>query len=131
MAQHGGYRKPASPAPVSGPGRLSARTDGGPTNPIPPGGDYGDRQDLEAVQTAAAGAAAAPPGAGGAPRPPGGAPPAPTDVFAPTRHPDQPITAGAPVGDGEGPMPDDQLDMLHAIAQMHPHPQLTRLLEQR
>lgn len=27
----GGYRKPNNPAPVSGPGALSARTDGGPT----------------------------------------------------------------------------------------------------
>ena len=31
MAQQGGYRKPNNPAPVSGPGALSQRTDGGPT----------------------------------------------------------------------------------------------------
>ena len=29
----GGYRKPNNPAPVSGPGSLSQRTDGGPSNP--------------------------------------------------------------------------------------------------
>ena len=28
--QHGGKRTPRNPAPVSGPGRLSRRTDGGP-----------------------------------------------------------------------------------------------------
>ena len=33
MAQQGGYRKPNNPAPVSGPGSLSQRTDGGPTQP--------------------------------------------------------------------------------------------------
>ncbi len=31
MAEQGGYRAPSSPAPVSGPGALSQRTDGGPT----------------------------------------------------------------------------------------------------
>lgn len=30
----GGYRRPTNPAPVSGPGELSQRTDGGP--PMPP-----------------------------------------------------------------------------------------------
>lgn len=30
-SNRGGYRKPETPAPVSGPGALSARTDGGPT----------------------------------------------------------------------------------------------------
>lgn len=29
----GGYRKPMNPAPVSGPGSLSKRTDGGPSDP--------------------------------------------------------------------------------------------------
>ena len=30
MPRHGGYRTPSNPAPVSGPGSLSQRTDGGP-----------------------------------------------------------------------------------------------------
>ena len=30
-SNRGGYRKPENPAPVSGPGALSERTDGGPT----------------------------------------------------------------------------------------------------
>ena len=131
--QHGGYRAPSRPAATSGPGRLSRRTDGGPSNPrVPPGGDYGDRQQLEQVQSAGAGAAAAQAGgpAGGGPGP-AGAPPRPVNVFEPTRHPDQPITAGVPVGDGDDGMPDDGLDLLYALAQAFPHPHLTRLVEQR
>ena len=52
---HGGYRKPARPAPASGPGRLSKRTDGGPAQKmrVAPGGDYGDRQQMEQLQSAA------------------------------------------------------------------------------
>jgi hypothetical protein len=34
MAGKGGYQPPAHPAPVSGPGALSARTDGGPGQPV-------------------------------------------------------------------------------------------------
>lgn len=51
----GGYRKPANPAAVSGPGASSARTDGGPGQPIrvAPGGDYGDRKAMVAQQSAA------------------------------------------------------------------------------
>ena len=33
MMEPGGYRKPTNPAPVSGPGALSQRTDGSPTQP--------------------------------------------------------------------------------------------------
>jgi len=33
MMEQGGYRKPSNPAPVSGPGALSQRTDGSPTQP--------------------------------------------------------------------------------------------------
>ena len=33
MMEQGGYRKPNNPAPVSGPGALSQRTDGSPTQP--------------------------------------------------------------------------------------------------
>lgn len=54
---HGGSRTPANPAPVSGPGALSARTDGGPTSAPPMmGGDgsYGDRADMMEIQGGAA-----------------------------------------------------------------------------
>lgn len=52
---HGGQRTPANPAPVSGPGALSARTDGGATSPPPMVGDgsYGDTADMEQLQAGA------------------------------------------------------------------------------
>lgn len=90
--KHGGYRKPANPAPVSGPGALSERTDGGPTQPVMDVGgfEYGGRQDFVDIQGGAPMAAAEPL-------------PAPTPLFAPTERPAEPITAGAPVGPGPGP----------------------------
>lgn len=46
MAGHGGYRAPAQPAAVSGPGQLSQRTDGGPAQALsaPTGLPYGMHQ---------------------------------------------------------------------------------------
>lgn len=100
----GGYRQPGSPAPVSGPGALSKRTDGpmgGGSQPVraPSGGAYGERQELEQLQQAAPVAAS-----------PGGvASGAPTDVAAdviglgePSQRPDEPVTAGAAMGAGPG-----------------------------
>lgn len=51
----GGYRRPSSPAPVSGPGALSQRTDGGPGQPVrtPTGGQYGEAQALTQMQQGA------------------------------------------------------------------------------
>lgn len=88
---HGGQRTPANPAAVSGPGALSARTDGGPANPtemVASSGAYGDRKDMETIQS---GAQMMPdrsmlPG-----------------LMDPTSRPDEPVTAGAPVGPGIGP----------------------------
>ena len=48
----GGYRKPANPAPVSGPGRMAKRTDGQPARYVP-GLDYGEGQELMTQQQAA------------------------------------------------------------------------------
>ena len=90
---HGGQRTPSNPAPVSGPGALSARTDGGPTSQpqmVASGGAYGDRKAMEEIQ-AGADMAQAP----ATPRPP-----ALTD---PTAYPEEPITAGAALGPGMGP----------------------------
>lgn len=98
----GGYRRPGSPAPVSGPGALSKRTDGGPSQPIrtPSGGKYGERQELDQLQQAAP-VAASPGGDVGRPQL--------ADVSeglvgfdAPTQMPDTPVTAGAAMGDGPG-----------------------------
>jgi hypothetical protein len=54
---HGGPRTPSSPAPVSGPGALSKRTDGGPgaKQPVrvPTGGAYGDATQLAQAQAGA------------------------------------------------------------------------------
>jgi hypothetical protein len=94
---HGGERTPANPAPVSGPGALSQRTDGGPTSQPPmvaSGGAYGDRKAMEGIQSGA-------PLQGG-----GGQPPSPQDLIpfgAPTQNPGEPVTAGAALGPGVGP----------------------------
>lgn len=92
---HGGYRKPSNPAPVSGPGSLSRRTDGGAGQPVrvAPGGEYGSRQEMEQLQSGAEMQG----GGGAAPLP------QPTPLTAPTERPDEPITAGAALGPGVGP----------------------------
>lgn len=109
---HGGARTPRNPAPVSGPGQLSRRTDGGPAQQTPAyiaGGDYGDGQDMMDLQQSAPMAAALPLQAT-APRrvsaKANGAPgAAATPLMSPTQRPDEPITAGAPFGPGPGPDP--------------------------
>lgn len=97
MAQQGGYRKPENPAPMSGPGVLSQRTDGGPAQGAKyiSGLPYGQGQETYNQQTAAPMAAAQP------------APPAPTlppmmSLNDPTQRPDEPLTAGLDIGEGPG-----------------------------
>ena len=103
--QQGGYRQPSNPAPVSGPGALSRRTDGQGARYMA-GGEYGEGQEMMDLQTSA---------------PMSKAPAQPrmrqprsgrqvveedmqvTPLFAPTERPDEPITAGAPFGPGPGP----------------------------
>ena len=103
--QQGGYRRPSSPAPVSGPGALSRRTDGQGARYMA-GGEYGEGQEMMDLQTSA-------------PMSKAPAQPRPsrsrsarqavdeamqvTPLFAPTERPDEPITAGAPFGPGPGP----------------------------
>lgn len=104
---HGGSRTPSSPAPVSGPGALSKRTDGGPgaKQPmrVPTGGAYGDATQLAQAQAGAPMAAS-----------PGGDQPAHSLLAglsipsgpafgAPTQQPDVPVTDGAASGPGAGP----------------------------
>lgn len=79
---HGGYREPTNPAPVSGPGALSQRTDGALHAPVP--GTVGPAGE------------------------PAAAPMGPdlstlTPFGAPSELPDEPITAGLPGGPGAGP----------------------------
>lgn len=97
MAQQGGYRKPENPAPMSGPGALSQRTDGGPAQGAKyiSGLPYGQGQETYNQQTAAPMAAAQP------------APAAPTlppmmSLNDLTQRPDEPLTAGLDIGEGPG-----------------------------
>lgn len=93
--QHGGYRRPENPAPVSGPGAASRRTDGGIADKKAlsrelPDAKYGEQQDFGEIQAGA----------------PMNAAPLPQAVplGAPTNRPDEPVTAGNPLGPGIGPM---------------------------
>jgi hypothetical protein len=96
MAQ-GGYRKPENPAPMSGPGALSQRTDGGPSQPATyiSGLPYGEGQKTYDQQTSA-------PMAGSNIPQPKPQLPEPTPLMAPTQRPDEPITAGINSGPGPG-----------------------------
>lgn len=106
--QHGGYRRPLNPAPASGPGRLSKRTDGGPGQKLqaPTGMPYGDHQALLAQERTApmSQSNSIPPSAvPAAPAGPGGTPPQLTPLDAPSARPGEPITHGVDIGDGGGP----------------------------
>jgi len=104
---HGGPRTPANPAPVSGPGSLSRRTDGGPgakKAPIAKLSDagYGEQAEFRSIQQGAPIQQVAAP-TGGAP---GGVPPQgplPPALDAPTGRPGEPVTSGVGIGDGAGP----------------------------
>lgn len=101
MAEHGGYRTPSHPAPVSGPGAHSARTDRGPKQHDITGGSYGSSQEFQQQQSAAP---LSPPAGS-----PGGTAPAGLDLSslvglsAPSAMPDVPVTDGAAAGAGVGP----------------------------
>lgn len=94
----GGYRQPSRPAPASGPGALSRRTDSQPKRPMPDA-QYGEQQTFQDVQGGA-------PMAGNSLMPGMGAPPSmPAEVTPfgdPTARPDEPITAGIDMGAGPG-----------------------------
>lgn len=85
---HGGYRRPTNPAPVSGPGALSQRTDGGPGQPVQddlPNAAYGEEKAFREMQQAA------PLAESGGPVDTTGVVP----INAPSQYPDMPVTAGA------------------------------------
>lgn len=98
----GGARTPSNPAVISGPGAMSARTDGGVMDQ---GDPYGEKQSLDNLRTDAplAGTAGAPVGALAGQ--PGQHPLAGLSglLGAGTARPDQPVTAGAALGAGPGP----------------------------
>ena len=104
--QHGGKRTPRNPAPVSGPGKLSRRTDGGPAqvNAQMTGMGYGENKDFMDIQSGAK-MASAPrsKGASSAPKEgPMGAMSGGDPLFSETKRPDEPVTAGANFGPGVG-----------------------------
>ena len=103
--QQGGYRRPSNPAPVSGPGALSRRTDGQGARYMA-GGEYGEGQEMMDLQTSAPMSKAPEQPRPSRARGTGQAmqeTPRPTPLFAPSERPDEPITAGAPFGPGPGP----------------------------
>lgn len=95
----GGYRQPNNPAPVSGPGALSKRTDGGATEGMTQparyisGLGYGKGKETYDMQTAA------PMQGNDTPAMPA---PQAVPLSAPTMRPEEPITAGIDMGAGPG-----------------------------
>jgi hypothetical protein len=102
MAGVGGYQAPRNPAPVSGPGKLARRTDGGPVQKImtPTGLPYGEAGALTAQQHAAPLSQQPSVSTAEVPEPAG---PEVVGFGEPTMRPDEPVTAGAALGDGPGP----------------------------
>lgn len=96
----GGYRKPNNPAPVSGPGALSRRTDGG----------AGSKQALKEIRTGKYGESkalmeqqqGAPLAGNPAPTP---SVPKVAGLMEPTQRPQEPVTAGMPFGAGTSLIP--------------------------
>lgn len=92
----GGYRAPANPAPVSGPGAMSKRTDGQPIRDLPDA-QYGENASFREAQSGAAVASSSTSGAASRQ--------ATSPVIGlgePSSQPDVPVTAGADMGAGPG-----------------------------
>jgi hypothetical protein len=121
---------PKKPAPVSGPGAMSKRTDGGPGSSsqpvrVPTGGDYGSRKELETQQQAAPLAAGgAPAGGGGAPI----SPPSPNGVFGPTERPNIPLNQGLAPGGQIGRQGLDAQMILELLFNKYQSPYLARMM---
>ena len=120
-----GGRRPqrtnTKPMPVSGPGRLSQRTD-----MIPTGGAYGERKETQ--ELLAAGNRATPQ--------PSRVSPKITGLFEPTELPNEPVTAGNPMGAGPGPemlsLPQRSYDpkqILTRLAQTDPSGKIEMILQ--
>jgi len=121
--QHGGKRTPRNPASVSGPGQLSRRTDGGPSqvNAQMTGMAYGENKDFMEIQEGASMAAS--PKSRGAVKVSQGSPSGAmgggngsmigrgsNPLFSDTMRPDEPVTAGATFGPGGGPSMNPGMD---------------------
>lgn len=99
----GGYQQPSQPAPVSGPGALSRRTDGGPGQKKQMLSDaaYGEQTDFQQIQGGARMAKA--PDSGEMVQSQARQAPPVIGMGEPTRRPQEPVTAGSPSGPGGGP----------------------------
>ena len=92
-SQQGGYQQPSNPAPVSGPGALSQRTDGGATEGMTQpqqqysGMPYGQNKNVNDQQGSA---------------PLAGNPINVIPLSSPTLKPNEPISHGADWGPGPG-----------------------------
>lgn len=115
----GGYRQPNNPAPVSGPGMLSKRTDGGAIDGMTQpqqqytGFGYGENGNINRTQSEAAMA--------GNPFPM----PKITPLSMPSERPNESMTHGIPFGDGPDSLnlPNTQQDIytvLRNVAQYDP-----------
>jgi hypothetical protein len=112
----GGYRRPENPAPVSGPGSLSRRTDGQGAMYMS-GGEYGEGQEMMDLQNSAPMSkteTVRPRSARPRAARSGGVDAGLTSLFAPSERPDEPVTAGMPFGPGENPRQERQVRGLTA-----------------
>jgi len=96
----GGYREPKNPAPVSGPGALSKRTDGGQAAQYVTDLPYGQGQEHMDVQRSAPMSGQTPGTSGGDMFPLAQMSPS---LYDGTDSPEEPVTAGMPFGAGPGP----------------------------
>ena len=128
----GGRRTPANPAPVSGPGALSRRTDGGASQPVRsfPAEFQGQRQALSNLQSAAPLAAGGGGGSSVSGSPSGAPSPLPANlangILGPTQRPTEPVTAG--LGEPQV-IPRDPDMLIREMYRRYPHPDIGRLLQ--
>ena len=112
MAGKGGYQRPTSPAPVSGPGSLSQRTDGGPADtqsaryisglPYGQGNEMLSLQQSAPMEASTTPSPASPSQIATAPQQVMSAPVQVTSINAPSNRPNEPVTHGANLGPGPG-----------------------------
>lgn len=131
--RRGGYQKPGQPAAVSGPGALSARTDGKVPALQRTGEGYGENKAVNEQQAAAPISSQGQAGGGG-PAPAATGPPGfgPAGAFSPTGRPGEPMTAGTDFGPGVGRQTplgaEDPLLLLRLLHERTPSAATARLL---
>src|SRR5690242_16389819 len=98
----GGYRKPTNPAPVSGPGQHSQRTDGAQPNMQLPNAAYGEQQAYQQIQSGAPMAQQGPISAPAQGNPLADLLGGLTGLSEPSQWGGTPVTDGASMGPGQG-----------------------------